>query len=123
MIEGEARRHQSDEHRVNTNINPSAVADAEVEVERQAKQQAPSSHGALSTTQTWVVEGRPRVVDEQPLDPVGHGTVLVHGSGAEGDESEARCDEDGVSKHFKVESIFCFTKGGVGGFEGQEPSP
>lgn len=80
VVQRKASSHEGDGDRINANINPSAVGDAEIEVENQAEQQAPGSHGALAAAEVWVVEGGPGVVDDQAFGPVAHGVALVHDS-------------------------------------------
>ena len=123
VVECKAGSHEGDGDRVNADIDPSAVSDTEVEIEHQAEQQAPSSHGSLAAAEAWVVEGRPRVVDDQTLGPVADGVSLVDDSATEGDKADTTGDEDGVAKNFKMEPVFGIPEGGVGRFKGEQSAP
>lgn len=123
VVQSESSCHQGDGHRIHADVNPTSVGDAKIEVESKAEQEAPSGHGALATTKAWVVESRPCVVDEQSLGPVGNGVAFVHDSAAEGDETDAASDEDGVAEHFEMEPVLGIAKGSIGGLKGQQTAP
>ena len=110
MVQSESSCHEGDGDRIHADVNPTSVGDAKVEVESKAEQETPSGHGALATTEAWVVESRPCVVDEQPLGPVGNGVAFVYDSAAEDDEADAASDEDGVSEHFEMEPVLASPK-------------
>ena len=99
------------------------MGDSEVKVERKTEQEAPCSHGSLAAGHRGVVEGRPGVVDNEAAEPVCNGLLLVDGPGTEGDERCASGHEDGVAEHFELEAVFCFAKGCVGGFKGEQATP
>ena len=123
VVQSESSRHEGDGDRIHADVDPTSVGDAKVEVESKTEQQAPSGHGALSTTEAWVVESRPCVVDEQPLRPVCNGVALVHDSATKDDEADAASDEDGVAEHFEMEPILCVPEGSIGGLKGQQTAP
>ena len=123
VVQSESSCHEGDGDRIHADVDPTSVGDAKVEVESKAEQETPSGHGALATTEAWVVESRPCVVDEQPLGPVGNGVAFVYDSAAEDDEADAASDEDGVSEHFEMEPVLCVAKGSIGGLKGQQTAP
>ena len=123
VVQSDSRRHQGDGDGVHTDVNPPLVGKSEVEVERQAEQEAPSSHGSLATGNRCVVEGRPGVVDDQTTEPISNGLALIDDLGPQSDETGASGDEDGVSENLVVETVFGITKGCVGRFEGKKAAP
>lgn len=123
MVEGKASSEQGDGDGVYANVHPARILDAVPEVERQANQQTPSGHGSLTTAHGSVVQGRPRVVDDEAADPAREVGSLTNDLAAENDEANAGEDEDGVTQHFEVEALKRFSKGSVRGFERQQTAP
>ncbi len=51
MVQTEASGHESDGDRINANVNPTLMGDAEVKVETEAEKQAPSCGCSLTASQ------------------------------------------------------------------------
>lgn len=123
VIQCETRGEESDGDGVHADVHPSDVLNTVPEIKRKTEQQAPSSRGALAPADGGVVQGLPRVVDDETTEPGLQVVGLVDGFQTKNHEGETGGDEDRVAQHFVVEPVNGVSKSSVGGFEGEKATP
>ena len=99
------------------------MGDAEVQVERESEEQAPSRGCSLPTCEGGVVQSWPRVVDEQAFDPITELTVFADDFATKSNQAGTGDDENGITKYRKVETVFGFSEGGIGRLKREQSAP
>ena len=86
--QAKSKSNQCNAYRINTNINPSGVDDAVIEVENNSKQEGPSAEEFVPSANIWVNQCRPGVVDKDALEPASDsGFVVAEGSNSKASQS------------------------------------